>query len=89
MPTTLEIPLARIGNSRGVRLPAPLIKKHGFDNGILLVDQGDSVVLKPKSPSRRKKLSWNETALEMAAASESWSDWETTSGDGLEEIPWR
>ena len=87
MSSTLEIPLTRIGNSRGIRLPAPLIKKLGFDAGILLEDHGDRVVLRP---SRRKpeKLLWSETAREMANAAEDWSDWEDSAVDGLKDIPW-
>ena len=87
MSSTLEIPLTRIGNSRGIRLPAPLIKKLGFDAGILLEDHGDRVVLRP---SRRKpeKLPWSETAREMAHAAEDWSDWEDSAVDALKDIPW-
>ena len=88
MSPTLEIPLTRIGNSRGIRLPAPLIKKLGFDAGILLEDHGDRVVLKPSSRRKPEKLPWSETAREMAHAAEDWSDWEGSAVDGLKDIPW-
>jgi antitoxin component of MazEF toxin-antitoxin module len=88
MTPTLEIPLTRIGNSRGIRLPAPLIKKLGFDGGILLEDHGDRVVLKPTSRSKPTKLSWSETSREMAFVAEDWSDWKDTAMDGLKDIPW-
>jgi len=50
---TREISLARIGNSRGIRIPAQLIRKHGFDSGLLIQDRGDSVILHKghRSPS--------------------------------------
>jgi len=35
-----------------------------------------------------KKLSWEETAEQMAAGGEDWSCWETTANDGLEDLPW-
>jgi mRNA interferase MazF len=35
-----------------------------------------------------KKLSWEETAAEMAAESEDWSDWESVTGDGMETVSW-
>ncbi|NDG72453.1 MAG: AbrB/MazE/SpoVT family DNA-binding domain-containing protein, partial [Proteobacteria bacterium] len=41
MSSALKISLIRIGNSRGIRLPAPLIKKFGFDGVILLEEEGD------------------------------------------------
>jgi len=84
---TTELKLARIGNSRGIRLPADLIRRHGLDDGVLLEDRGDSLVLRPKA--KTKKLSWEETAREMAASDEDWSEWDCTLADGLEEIPWQ
>lgn len=82
----IELTLARIGNSRGIRLPADLIRKHGLEPGMVLEDRGHELVLRPKGGSR--KLSWEETAREMMAASEDWSDWDSASADGLELIPW-
>jgi antitoxin component of MazEF toxin-antitoxin module len=83
---TLELKLARIGNSRGLRLPADLIRRHRLDEGVVLEDRGDSLVLRPKA--KPAKLSWEETAREMAASDEDWSEWDCTLGDGLEDIPW-
>ena len=72
---TLETKLTRIGNSRGVRLPADLIRKHHLDHGVLLEEREGEIVLRPtKAP---KKLTWEETARQMAAADEDWSGWET------------
>ena len=83
---TMELSLARIGNSRGIRLPSALIRKHGLEDGMVLEDRGHEIVLTPKSGST--KLSWEETAREMASSGEDWSEWETTVADGLEQIPW-
>lgn len=83
---TVEISLARIGNSRGIRLPADLIRKHGFDTGVVIEDRGHEIVLRPKGG--KPKLSWEETAREMAEANEDWSAWDDTLADGLESIPW-
>ena len=87
---TFELSLARIGNSRGIRLPSALIRKHGLEDGLedglVLEDRGHEIVLTPKSGSA--KLSWEETAKEMAASGEDWSEWETTVADGMEQNPW-
>jgi antitoxin component of MazEF toxin-antitoxin module len=88
MTSTLEIPLVRIGNSRGIRLPAQWIKKFALEDGILLEDRGDAVLLKPRRRKSATKLSWSETAREMSAPGENWSTWDTTLADGLKEIPW-
>jgi antitoxin MazE len=82
----MEVPLAQIGNSRGVRLPSALIRKHGFDQGVLLEDRGHEIVLKRKGGSR--KLSLEETYKEMVASQEDWTDWEKTSTDGLGDFHW-
>ena len=71
---TLQTKLTRIGNSRGVRLPADLIRKHHLDHGVLLEEREGEIVLRPKKAP--KKLTWEETARQMAAAEEDWSGWE-------------
>ena len=83
---TIALSLAQIGNSRGVRLPADLIRKHGFEDGLVLEDRGHEIALKPKGGS--KKLSWADTARAMAASAEDWSDWDCTLADGLADVPW-
>lgn len=83
----IPLDLVRIGNSRGIRLPAELIRKHGFEAGVILQDHGDGISLKPKRSA--KKLSLADTYKEMAAAAEDWSEWDSTLADGLDEIPWQ
>ncbi len=78
----VELPLTRIGNSRGVRLPAALLKKYGFSKTIILEERASEIVLRPKKDT---KLSWEETARQMAAEHEDWSDMEATVGDGLDD----
>jgi antitoxin MazE len=73
---TNPLTLVQIGKSRGIRLPAELIRKYGFEQGLVLEDRGDEIVLRPKSVS--EKLSLEETYRQMAAAGEDWSDWEAT-----------
>jgi len=70
---TIELSLAQMGNSRGIRLSAEMIRKHGFENGVVLEDRGYEIALRPKGGP--KKLSWEETAREMAASGEDWSEW--------------
>ena len=86
MTNSIELNLARIGNSRGIRIPADLIRKHRLEPGMVLEDRGHELVLRPKGGSH--KLSWEQTAREMASAIEDWSDWDTASADGLDVIPW-
>ncbi len=79
----VEIKVSRIGNSRGIRLPAALLKRYHIDDAVLLEEGTDSITLRPK---HSKKLSWKETADEMAKETESWKDLDVTMDDGLEHL---
>jgi antitoxin MazE len=79
---TAVLKVSRIGNSRGIRLPAALLRKYHIADTIIAEEKTDEIVLRPARGSR-PKLSWEETAKAMAAAKEDWSEWESTSGDGL------
>lgn len=41
-----------------------------------------------RPPDAVPKLSFEDTAREMAAAAEDWSEWETTVGDGIDDLTW-
>lgn len=86
MPGT-ELKVARIGNSRGVRLPAAVIERYGIGSRVVMEERSDGILLRPVGNSV-EKLSWEETACEMAAAAEDWSDWDEVVGDGLADLPW-
>jgi antitoxin MazE len=74
--------ISRIGNSRGIRLPAAMLRKYHIKDTLIAEERADEIVLRPQRATRRK-LSWAETAKAMAAAREVWSDWEASAGDGL------
>lgn len=84
-PTRLKV--ARIGNSRGVRLPARTLERYRIGDTVLMEERSDGILLRPVGPTT-PKLSWEETAREMAAQPEDWSEWDATLADGLEQIPW-
>ena len=78
-----EIKVSRIGNSRGIRLPASLLKRYQIEDAVLIEEGADSIALRPK---HSRKLSWKETAAEMAGKDESWKDFENAVDDGLEHL---
>ena len=83
----VELKIARIGNSRGVRLPAQTLHRYQIGDTVVMEERSDGILLRPPGPAS-PKLSWEETACEMAAQREDWSDWEATLTDGLDKIPW-
>jgi antitoxin component of MazEF toxin-antitoxin module len=83
----IEIKVARIGNSRGVRIPASTLERYEIGDSIIMEETLEGILLRPHGPAVRK-LSWTETAAEMATTREDWTEWDETAGDGLDRIPW-
>lgn len=83
-----ELKVARIGNSRGVRLPAVVLARYCIGDTVRMEERSDGILLLP-SGAGVEKLSWDDTAREMAAAREDWSAWDGVVADGLETAPWK
>ena len=84
---TQELKVARIGNSRGVRLPAASLKRYSVGPVMIMEERTEGILLRPLGPTI-EKLSWEDTAREMAAANEDWSEWDVLDGDGSDSVPW-
>ena len=83
----IELKVARIGNSRGVRLPATTLARYDIGETVIMEETLEGILLRPHGQGVRK-LSWRETADQMAAANEDWSEWDITANDGLDALPW-
>jgi len=84
----MKLKVARIGNSRGVRLPAASLRRYRIGETVLLEERSEALLLRPAGPVV-EKLSWEDTAREMAASREDWSAWDTAAADGLDDVPWQ
>lgn len=84
---TVTLKVARIGNSRGVRLPAAALRRYGIGETVVMEERSDGILLRPAGPAI-EKLSWEATAREMAGADEDWRGWDATLADGLATVPW-
>lgn len=85
---TTELKVARIGNSRGVRLPAKSLAKYGIGTVVLMEERVEGILLRPHGP-QVEKLSWSATAQAMSADREDWKAWDSAAADGLETVPWK
>ena len=85
---TQELKVSRIGNSRGVRLPAATLRRYRIGGTVLMQEKAEGIMLRPVTVPDGK-LSWEDTARAMAARAEDWSEWDATAADGLESVPWR
>jgi mRNA interferase MazF len=84
---TRELKVARIGNSRGVRLPAASLKRYSVGPVMIMEERADGILLRSTGPAI-EKLTWEDTAREMSSANEDWSEWAVLDGDGLDSVPW-
>jgi antitoxin component of MazEF toxin-antitoxin module len=84
----MKLKVARIGNSRGVRLPAESLRRYRIGKAVLMEERAEGILLRPVGPAV-EKLSWEDTASEMAESREEWSAWDEAAADGLSDLPWR
>lgn len=84
---TRELKVARIGNSRGVRLPASSLKRYSVGSALIMEERAEGILLRPTGQAV-EKLSWEDTAREMAAECEDWNEWSGMDADGLQSLPW-
>lgn len=77
--------LIRIGNSRGVRLPKPVIEQAGLGEDVQLEVQGSTVVIRAL---RSTRAGWAEAATHLAAAGEGLLDPVAPTAFDQEEWTW-
>ena len=56
--------IVRIGNSRGLRIPKPILDQAGLEDEVELTVEGDRLVIQP---AHRPRAGWSAAALEAAA----------------------
>jgi antitoxin MazE len=52
-----------IGNSRGVRIPKPLLEEAGLSDEVEIIARGNALVIRP---ARKPREGWEESFAEMA-----------------------
>jgi antitoxin component of MazEF toxin-antitoxin module len=85
--TKVNLKVARIGNSRGVRIPAPTLARYRIGDSVVMEELAEGILLRPRRAAG-PKLSWEDTASAMAHEAEDWSEWDVTLADGLEQVAW-
>lgn len=61
----MKAKLVRIGNSRGVRIPAKVIEQCGLGEQVELTVEGNTVVI---APARKPREGWEKSFSAMAEA---------------------
>ncbi len=78
--------LVRIGNSRGIRIPKPLIEQCGFRETVEVRVVRDSLIV---SPERRPRQSWSEAFRVSGHAAHDELMLETTGANEFDREEWR
>jgi antitoxin MazE len=58
----MDLPVIKIGNSRGIRLSSTILKKYEIKDAVEVILEDDHIILKPKSKARK---GWNKAFKEM------------------------
>ena len=82
---TVVLKVSRIGNSRGIRLPAGMLRKYHITDTVIAEEMSDEIVLRA-GRTKAQKLSWEETAKAMSRTKENWAEWDAVQADGLHEL---
>jgi antitoxin component of MazEF toxin-antitoxin module len=83
----VELKVSRIGNFRWVRLPAASLRRYRIGAAVLMEERSEGIFLRPVGPVV-EKLSWEDTAHEMAASREDRDKWDAAYAEGFGSSPW-
>lgn len=82
----MRIELIRIGNSRGIRIPKPLIEQCGFGETVEVRVEIDCLVI---SPERRPRQGWESAFRASGHAAQDELMLETTESNEFDHGEWR
>jgi antitoxin MazE len=82
----MKIELVRIGNSRGIRIPKPLIEQCGFGDEVDLRVENDSLII---SPPRLPREGWEAKFRAAASATPDEDLLGTAGGNEFDRKEWR
>lgn len=78
--------LVRIGNSRGIRIPKPIIEQCGFGEIVEVRVERDCLVV---SPERRPRQSWNDAFRASGSAGSDELMLEGTGSNDFDREEWK
>jgi antitoxin MazE len=81
----MRIELVRIGNSRGIRIPKPLIEQCGFGDTVELHVEQDRLIIAPERPARR---GWKEDFAAAGSSADDRLTFETLPSDEFDAEEW-
>ncbi len=68
-------------------MPATSLRHYAVGASLIMEERPEGILLRPAAGDETK-LSWADTAAEMAAAREDWREWDVVDADGLNTVLW-
>lgn len=86
MMSGVKTPIRRIGNSRGILLPKPLISQLALESEVEVSVEGDAIVL--RKPRKRVREGWAAAAKGIALRGQTGIEWPPFSNAGDQDLQW-
>lgn len=82
----MQIKIRKMGNSRGIIIPKPVLQQTGLDDEVELRLEGETVIL--TRPSGNPRRGWADASREIAEAQDDELLWPEFPNDGDEDLEW-
>jgi len=82
----MKVTIRRMGNSRGLIIPKPVLQQTGLDEEVELSVEGDCIVL--RKPVVDPRAGWAQASREIAAAGDDEFVWPEFGNDDDSDLAW-
>jgi len=82
----MKIAIRKLGNSRGVIIPKPLLEQVGLKREAEVLVENDAIVLRP--PKKRLRQGWADASRRIAAAGDDRLVWPEFANESDKELKW-
>lgn len=82
----MQIKIRKMGNSRGVIIPKPVLQQTGLGDEVELRVEGESIIL--TRPTRNPREGWAEASQKVAEAQDDGLLWPEFANEDDEDLNW-
>ncbi len=80
------VAIRRLGNSRGILIPKPVLKQVGLSDQVEMQVEGNTLVL--RQPAAHPRAGWAEASKKIAALGDDALVWPDFANEADEELMW-
>ena len=82
----MQVKIRKMGNSRGIIIPKPVLQQSGLNDEVELRLEGETIIL--TRPSGNRRQGWADASRKIAEAQDDELLWPEFPNDGDEELEW-